>query len=43
MTLGKLDYSLRFLPLYGSLAGTVVLTLEKTVASKQDFARRGVR
>lgn len=30
ITLGKLDYRLRFLPLYGWLAGTVVLTLEKT-------------
>jgi 2-polyprenyl-3-methyl-5-hydroxy-6-metoxy-1,4-benzoquinol methylase len=33
-TLGKLDYSLRFLPFYGWLAGTVVLTLEKTDESQ---------
>jgi ubiquinone/menaquinone biosynthesis C-methylase UbiE len=29
MTLQKLDYSLRFVPFYGRLAGTIVLTLDR--------------
>jgi ubiquinone/menaquinone biosynthesis C-methylase UbiE len=36
MRLEKLDYTLRFVPFYGALAGTIVLTLEKSNESKQD-------
>jgi len=34
----KLDYSLRFVPLYGSLAGTIVLTLEKKAEDHKSSA-----
>jgi ubiquinone/menaquinone biosynthesis C-methylase UbiE len=39
MTLEKLDYSLRFVPCYGSLAGTIVLTLDRRADSLRARAR----